>query len=464
MTEAEMADIKGEADFEAADGVQKKAAVDTSGEKETAESEETAKDTEASSAHRFTIEVPWQDVEKEMDEAVTQYAADVKMPGFRKGKVPVDMLKSRYQGAIKDEVVNKIVEKAIYEKIETDKIRIAAPVRIEKLDIEEGKGVKAEVVVDVFPSIELPELEAIEVEIPSAQLKFEDYNEEKQIDVVLERNRRQVPVVSRGINEDDIVTLKYQSKILQTKRMTPKKTARFSVNEKEEFEIRDLYKELIGKKMNDSITLKRTYPGNYNKKPWAGKELEHYITIESVMEMVKPQLNDVFLKSIGFEDEAAFRKKMKDEFDQYNRRQVEEKKVKYIIDKLTDIIEFTVPRAVMEQETARTASQYPHNMLSFKDDEQRRTYMDILKKETERSLRVSLITQAIIEKYNLAVSNDDLEKEYKTIAQKNNVPLKEVRKVYMNKENKENLERLRETLLNEKVVDLLKKAVRLKEV
>lgn len=454
MTEAETADVKGEADSEAADGAQKKAAVDTAGEKET----------EASSSLRFTIEVPWEDVEKEMDEAMAQYATDMKMPGFRKGKVPVDMLKSRYRGAIKDEVVNKIVEKAIYEKIESDKIRIAAPVDIEKLDIEEGKGVKAEVAVEVFPTIELPELETIEVEIPSAELKFEDYNEEKQIDAVLERNRRQVPVVSRGIKEDDMVTLKYQSKILQTKRMTPKKTARFSVNEKEEFEILDLYKELIGKKMNDSITLKRTYPGNYKKKPWAGKELEHYITIESVMEMVKPQLNEVFLKSIGFEDEAAFRRKMKEEFENYNRKQAEEKKVKIIMDKLTDIIVFTVPRAVVEQEAAHTASQYPHNMLSFRDDEQGRAYMEALKKETERSLRVSLITQTIVEKYNLAVSNDDLEKEYKTIAQKNNVPLKDVRKVYMSKENKENLERLRETLLNEKVVGLLKETVKIKEV
>ncbi|NIM15121.1 MAG: trigger factor [Candidatus Aminicenantes bacterium] len=442
MTEAETADVNG------------KAAVDTAGEKETG----------PSSSVRFTIDVPWEDVEKEMDEAMAQYAAEMKMPGFRKGKVPVDMLKSRYREAIKDEVVNKIVEKAVYEKIETDRIRIAAPVEIEKLDSEEGKGVKAEVAVEVFPTIELPELETIEVEIPSAELKFEDYNEEKQIDAILERNRRQVPVVSRGIKEDDIVTLKYQSKILQTKRMTPKKTARFSVNEKEEFEILDLYKELIGKKMNDSITLKRTYPDDYKKKPWAGKELEHYITIESVMEMKKPQLNEVFLKSIGFEDEAAFRKKMKEEFDQYNRRQVEEKKVKTVMDKLTDIIAFTVPRAVVEQEAARAASQYPHNMLSFRDDEQGRAYMEALKKETERSLRVSLITQAIVEKYKLAVSNDDLEKEYKTIAQKNNVPLKDVRKAYMNKENKENLEQLRETLLNEKVVGLLKETVKIKEV
>lgn len=454
MTESETAGVKGEADAEAADGAQKKAAVDTAGEKETG----------SSSSHRFTIEVPWQDVEKEMDEAMAQYAADMKMPGFRKGKVPVDMLKSRYRGTIKDEVVNKIVEKAIYEKIEADNIRIAAPVEIEKLDIEEGKGVKAEVAVDVFPTIELPELETVEVEIPSARLKFEDYNEEKQIDAVLERNRRQVPVIGREIRGGDMVTLKYQSKILQTKRMTPKKTAQFHVKEEEEFEILDLYKELPGKKIHDSITLKRTYPGDYKKKPWAGKELEHYITIESVMEMKKPQLNEVFLKSIGFEDEAAFKKKMKEEYDQYHRKQAEDKKVKMIMDKLTDSIDFTVPRAVVEQEAAHTASQYPHNMLRFEDDEQRRTYLDTLKKETERSLRLSLITQAIIEKYNLAVSNDDLENEYKTIAQKNNVPLKDVRKAYMNKENKENLERLRETLLNEKVVGLLKETVKIKEV
>jgi trigger factor len=445
---------------ETADDTQKKAAVDTAGEKETAEPEETAKDTGTDSLVRLTIDVPWKDVEKEMDEALAQHALEMKLPGFRRGKVPLEVVKSRYKEVIKDDVVKKIVEKALYEKIETDEIRIASPPVMEKLDYREGENLKAEIAVEVFPTIEIPELETVEVEIPADRLKFEEYNEEKQIDAVLERNRREVPVTGREIRGGDYVVLKYQSKMLQSKRMTPKKTAQFQVKEEEEFEILDLYKELPGKKIHDSITLKRTYPDDYKKKPWAGKELEHYITVESIFEMKKPELNEVFLKSIGFDDVAGFKQKMKDEYRHYMQNQVEEKKVKFILGRLIETVVFTVPEGVLAEGLERTASQYPYNKLDF-NDEKGGDIMAALKAETERSVRISLITDAIREKYNLAVSNDELEKEYKTIAEKNNVPLKEVRKAYMNKEN---VRQLRENLLNEKVVGLLKEKVKIKEI
>jgi len=410
---------------------------------------------------KFSITVPHPRVEEEFNEALTKYAHEIKMPGFRQGKVPIEVIKSRYKEAIQDEVVGKVVEKVVFEKIETDKMKIISQPQVKNIDYKEGKDITADIEVEVFPTVEVPYLETIEVKIPAAELKIEDYDEKKQIDLVLEAHKRQAPV-RRAIKEDDYVMLKTQAKILQTKRMTPRKSTRYLVNEKEPSEILDLAKELIGKNIDEDLTFRRTYPEDYHKKPWAGKEIEHHITVESVFEWVKPELNKDFLKSIGIDDEESFKKKLKEEYDRMKSQQVDDKKLKHIIDTLCETIVFPLPRGMVEHEAAGMAEQrlqrYPMN---FKDEKQIKEYVDSLKPEAEKSVRFTFIVEAIKEKFNLEVSGDDLEKQYKSISEQNSLPVKEVRKFYMNKENAQNL---KDSLLREKVMDLIKGKVTIKEV
>jgi trigger factor len=410
---------------------------------------------------KFSITVPHSKVEEEFNEALLKYADEIKLPGFRKGKVPIEVIKSRYKEAIQEEVVAKVVEKAVFEKIEADKIKIISRPEVKNIDYKEGKDITADIEVEVFPTIELPYLETIEVKIPAAELKIEDYDEKKQIDLVLEAHKRQVPV-RRAIKEGDIVVLKTQEKILETKRMTPRKSTYYLVKEKEPAEILDLAKEIIGKIAGDNLTFRRSYPEDYHKKPWAGKEIEHYITVESVFEWVKPELNKDLFKSLGVDDEEDFKKKLKEEYDRVKSQQVEDKKLKHIIDTLCETIVFLLPQGMVENEASRMAAQrqrrYP---VEFKDEKQIKEYLESLKPEAEKSVRFTFIVEAIQEKFNLEVTGDDLEKQYKSIAEKNNLPLKEVRKFYMNKEQAQDL---KDSLLREKVLDLIKGKVTIKEV
>jgi trigger factor len=410
---------------------------------------------------KFTITVPHTKVDEEFNEALLKYASEIKLPGFRQGRVPIEIIKSRYKEVIQDEVVGKVVEKAVFEKIETDKMKIISRPEVRNIDYKEGKDITASIEVEVFPKVVLPYLETIEVKIPATELKFEDYNEKKQIDLVLEAHERQVPV-RRAIKEGDYVKLKTQAKILPTKRMTPRKNTYYLVNEKEPSEILDLAKEINGKTIEDKLTFRRSYPENYHKKSWAGKEIEHYITIESVFEWVKPELNKNFFKSIGIEDEESFKKKLKEEYEQVKSQQIEDKKMKHIIDTLCETFDFPLPRGMVEHEAKQMAAQgQQRHPVNFKDEKQIKEYIDSLKPEAEKSIRFTFIIEAIKEKFNLDVTGDDLEKQYKSIAEKNNLPVKEVRKFYMNKENAQDL---KNTLVREKVTDLIKGKVTIKEV
>jgi trigger factor len=411
----------------------------------------------------FSVEVKKEEIAKDFDEALIKYANEIKLPGFRKGKIPVEVIRSRFKDAITGEVVDKIVETAVFQKIEKDKMKIITRPEILKVDYEDGKDLTADVQVEVFPTVVLPDFSSLEFEVPKDELKIDPFDEAKQIDAILEGNRRQVPVVSREIQDQDYAMYKLQSKILKTKKMTPKKSDHFMVDKNTPSEILDLYKEFVGKKIDDSFSFIRTYPEDYKKKVWAGKEIEHYITIESIFEMVKPDLDENFLKGVGFEKVEDFKKKLKEEYDNFNEKNSEDKRMKFLLDKVSDTIQFPIPKAMVGQELSRMIQQMQEQppQIDVNDKDQLKAHMDNMQVDAERNIRFSFIMEAIKEEHKLEVTSDDMEKEYKVLAEQNSVPVKDVRKFYMQKENGQNL---REALIRNKVTDFLKEQVTIKEV
>jgi trigger factor len=408
----------------------------------------------------FSVTVKRDDIEKNFEEALSRYASDIKLPGFRKGKVPLGVVKSRFKDAIIDEVKNKLVEEAVLTKIKNEKMRIITPPAVKKIDYEEGKDLEAEVKVEVFPEIKLPDLAGIEVEIPAKDLKIEPYNEEKALDLILQSRQRQEPVIGRSIKDKDFAQLKTQAKNLRTKRMTPKKSDACYLIKEEHHEILGLYDELIGKEKGAKLVFKRKYPADYKKKIWAGEEIEHYVEVENIFESVKPKLDEAFLKSMGFKEEKAFKDKLKDEYTETENKKREDKKIESIIKKLNELVDFPLPRSIVEQETSRIIQQNRYQLQS-KNEKEFKDFFNSTKKSAEDSVRFSFIVEAIKTDYKLSVNNDDLEKEYKLAAEAHNVDIKEVRKHYMKSEH---MEQLKETLIRRKVMNLLKEKIKIKEV
>lgn len=417
---------------------------------------------ESSLALEFTIEIKKEEIEKQFNETLDKYAADIKLPGFRKGKAPIDVVRNRFKDAVQEEVINQAINEAVMAKIEKEKLRVLSKPTVKKLDYEEGKDLKADMVMEVLPEIVVPDLETLEVEIPIKDLEHEPFDEPKAIDQVLEAHMREVPVTDRGIKENDIVSLKYQSKILTTKRIDRTKTNYYMVTNKNIFEIIDLYDDILGKNTHDHLDLKRTYPVDYKKKIWAGKEVEHYIDIEGIFEMVKPELDEKFLKTLGIKDETEFKQKLKDEYEEHTKTHTEDKKIGFIIDRLNEIMDFPLPNTIVEEEMGRMIKANPYQFtMNSQDINERKKAIDALKTRAEKSVRFTFIVEAIKDKYNLKVTSEDLENHYKTIAAKNHMEYKDIRNFYMKPENKSYLE---DELLRSKVLNLLKEKIKIKEV
>jgi trigger factor len=409
---------------------------------------------------RFQISMSKEDIARELDLLAEQYNQKMKMPGFRQGKVPVDVVKKVHKQALREEVIQQAVSKLAFARIEKDKIAIAGEPYVEKMDDREGEDFQADIAVETLPEIELPDLESLKVEIPAATLKGEAFDEARQVDMILEANKKSLPVTDRPIAADDLVLLLVQSTDHASKRKWPRQESYFMMKKEGEAEITGLYDELLGKKADDKFAIDRTYPADAKKKAWAGKKIAHQVEIKAVYELKKPELDEDFLKSMGLKSAEEFKGKLKEEFQHHQEHQKDEKIMDGIYEKMLESSRFPVPRSLQEQEVARrlTQNQRP---LNFKDDEEKNKFKEMLFAQAEKAVRLSLILEQVREKHHIVVSDQDLEKEYAHLARHHAVPEKEIRKYYS--EEKKAAE-LKDHLLNVKINEFIKEKIKIKEV
>ncbi len=215
---------------------------------------------------RFQVSMSKEDLAREIDLLAEQYSQKMKMPGFRQGKVPVDVVKKVHKQALREEVIQQAVSKLAFARIEKDKIAIAGEPYVEKMDDREGEDFQADIAVETLPAIDLPDLEKLRVEIPAAALKGEAFDEARQVDMILEANKKSLPVTDRAIAEGDLVLLLVQSTDRASKRKWPRQESYFMMNRENQAEIAGLYDELLGKKGGETFAIERPYPADGDEK------------------------------------------------------------------------------------------------------------------------------------------------------------------------------------------------------
>ncbi len=409
---------------------------------------------------RFQVSMSQEEIAREVDILAEQYSRKMKMPGFRQGKVPVDVVKKVHQQALREEVLQQAVGKLAYARIERDQVTVAGEPTVERMDDRDGKGFQADIAVEVLPEIELPDLESLRVEIPKADLKGEPFNEDAQVDRILEANKRSHPVQDRAIAENDLALLLIQSSDTASKRKWPRQESYFMMNKDNPSEIAGLYDELLNKKCGDRFVIERSCPADAAKKAWAGKKIAHHIEVKAIFELKKPQMDEEFLRSLGLKDAEEFKRKLKEEFQHHQEHQRDDKIMEGIFARLLTASHFPVPRSLQEQEVASRLAQN-RQPLNFKDEGEKAKFKELIFAQAEKSIRLSLILDQVRQKFKIAVGAQDLDKEYAHLAQHHQLPEKEIRKYYS--EEKKAAE-LKNHLLQSKINDFLKEKIKVKEV
>lgn len=409
---------------------------------------------------RFRVSLAADEMAREIDRLAEETSRTIKMPGFRQGKVPVDVVRKVHLPALREEVIHKAVGRLAYAHIERERLNIAGEPALEKLDDEGAGGFAADIAVEVFPEFELPDLAALQAEVRAADLKGEPFDEAQQIERLLEAHKRSQPAPDRPAAGGDLVLLTVQSSEAASRRKWPRRETYFMMDAAAPAEIAGLYDALLGKKAGEQAVLGVDYPADAAKKAWAGKRIEHQVEVKTVFEMKKPDLDEDFLKSLGLKSAEEFKDKLRQEFDRHQQKHRDEARLAAIFDKLLASCRFPVPQALLEQEMARRLSQ-TRQPLHFASEEEKAAFKAALLEQAEKSLRLSLILEKVRQQLRLEAGAAELDQEYARLAREHGVGEAEIRRYYGDEKR---AAELKEYVLQAKINGWLRDNIKVREV
>ena len=410
--------------------------------------------------HRhFTVTMGHDEIEREIDALAVKYSTKVKIPGFRQGHVPVEVVKKTYRAMLLEEVVSEALSRLSYAHIQKEKWRVSSQPEVEKLSHEDGSDLSADMSVEVYPDIELPDLATLTVDLPKEDASLEAFDEGKQIEALLDAHKRTSPVAGRGVADGDLVLIRLQNRIVDTKRLSPRQTSYVAIHKENQTGIEGLDAELIGHQAGEDLVLKRTYPADFARKPWAGKEVEHLVHIETVYELKRPEMGEEFVKTLGLTSVDELKGKLREEWDRQLEQRKNDIRVRRMLEKLVETVSFAVPQALVAHEMEHLLE---HNQqpISFRDEEAKKQFVEQLRTGAEKMVRQGLIVDQARQTYKIEIGEEDLKAEYQNLAKANGVSEKEIRRYFADKEK---LAELKERMLEPKVLKHMQGLVQFQE-
>ena len=300
---------------------------------------------------RIDLSIAIADVEKDLEQRLKRMSKNVKMPGFRPGKVPLNIVKQQYGDQARHEVLSEALDRVFVDAVTEQKLRVAGYPRIEPKTTDSTSHMVFEAVFEVYPEITLGDMAQAEVARPT--LEVSDAEIEKTVDI-LRKQRVRHENVERGAAKEDRVVIDFLGK---------KDGEAFQGGQASDYPfilgqgmmLGDFETAVEGMKAGETKTFDMAFPEDYFAKDLAGKAVQFEITVKQVQGPVLPELDDEFARSMGIADGDIT--KMREEIANNLRREVKrrlEGRIKeQVMNALLQVNPITVPAALVEMEAQR---------------------------------------------------------------------------------------------------------------
>jgi len=399
---------------------------------------------------RMTIEVPAEEVESQVRSRLQEAAKTFNMKGFRKGKVPVKVIKNRFGEGVRQEVVGEVISQSWVEAVTKENVKPAGQPSIEPKNLEEGQNLEFIATFEVYPEIELKDFSAVTIEKKQAEILDTDID--KMIETLREQRKTYKEVDRKSqegdqVNVDFVGTLdgekfdggeaKGTNLILGSKRMIP-----------------GFEEGLVGVSSGDNLTLPLTFPEDYQNKELAGKKVEFAITVNNVSEPTLPELDDEFFASFDVAEGGleAFRTEvranMTRELKNANRNNIKNQ----VIEGLLEIHDVDPPKALVANEINGLRHQAMQQFGGGKNIDPSMLPDDLFAEQAKRRVILSLVMSEIVSKNDLKPDADTVRGLIEEMAESYEKPEDVIKWYYSDKEQLANIEAM---ALEDAVIDMV---------
>lgn len=314
---------------------------------------------------QFTIVVPANEVEDQITKRLGEIGRSIRIPGFRPGKVPLQLLRKRYGPAVRGEVLESTVNDSSAEAIREHNLRPALPPQVEIVSADEGTDLEYKISLEVLPEMPEPDFSALKLEKIVAEIPAED------IDKAVERfaeNSRKAEKVDRPAAGGDILVIDMVGHVGDTELPGSRGEGR-QIELGAEGLLPGFTEQLTGVSAGDERKVTVTFPEDYGNADMAGKEGVFDITVKEVQERQPAVLDDELAKAVGLEtlDELRqeIRQGMQRDYDGVTRSRLK----RALLDKLSEQYDFPVPPGMVEMEFQSIWNQYESERERRKETE-----------------------------------------------------------------------------------------------
>ncbi|WP_425641162.1 trigger factor [Marinomonas gallaica] len=407
----------------------------------------------------LTISVPAARIDEKVNAEVAKTAKTVRIDGFRKGKVPVSVVKKRYGQSIRMETLEQVMRDAYVEAIQAESINPAGMPAIEPKKIEEGSDLEFVAKVEVYPTVELADVSSIEVTRVVSDVT------EADVDTMLETLRKQNAewtAVDREAKDGDQVKIDFVG-FLGEEAFEGGAAEGHQIVLGSNSMIPGFEEGIVGMKAGEERTISVTFPEEYQAEHLAGKEATFKITAHEVAEQVLPELNDEFATKFGLEnsDLAGLRAEVQKNMERELSQAVKGKLKNSLFDQLVALNPIEVPSSLVDQEVDGLRQQAARQFGNMEGFDPSQLPAELFSEEATKRAKLGLLISEVIQKNELTVEDDRVRAFLEDMAQAYQEP-QQVVEFYLN--NKEQLAQVQSAVLEEQVVDKLLESAKITEV
>lgn len=385
------------------------------------------------------VEIEPSQTDIELKEVYSSIQKEAKIPGFRAGKVPMDLVKKNYSDVAREKLVENMIKKTVFSALEKENFApIDMPV-ITNLDYDFGKVLKYSFKAECQPDVKVKDYK--EIKIKKEKYKVTDANINASIDVLLDRNAQLIVSKDEQVKKDSFVIVNYEG-FCDGKTVENIKAKEHMIDLSAENTLKGFKDGLVGAKKGDTKDIEIEYPKDYLNKALAGKKVVFKTTVEEVKEKKLPELNDDFAKDMGLENLDDLKKKIKESLESEEVRRQRGEVEKQIIDHLLDKNKFDVPESIVLQQKNYLIKRMSDYMKQQGANEefiakQVESANEKYAQEAEKNVRLSYILNSVCIEEKIEVSDNDLEEEKKKMLDSNPTRKEDVENYF--KENKANI-------------------------
>ena len=379
--------------------------------------------------HEIEITVPVDEVARETDRVIANIQSKARLPGFRPGKAPLSLIRSKFAHQVREDVLENLLPKYFKKKMEEEELQPVGRPSVKDVEFKDGEPLKFKAEFEVAPEIELKEYRGVTVHYHEPEVSDEDVN--KRIEEIREQKAQYVNVEPRPAADGDYAVVSLDS-VSGVAEPVHQEEMQLKVGDPDTLPV--FSETLRGMSPEEEKEFEVTYPEDYGKENLAGKTVRFRMKLKMIRTKELPEANDEFAQDLGdYPTLNDLREAIRKSIFQEREYAAQSKAKDELVEELVKAHDFPVPEAYVERQIeSQVESQF--RSLANRGVDPSKLKIDWTKlKEAQRpkalqAVKASLLIDKIAERESIYASNDEVDHEVQRIAKQEREPVAATRK------------------------------------